>query len=234
MDHSVYNELPDDPEAAFLYLVDLYWTDLVKEEEQWGGHDGPPNSVYIDFMSQVIAAKYELEITEALSNWETPHPGDFSHDTYLAFRMDLLTFQTKLKIRHGRRSKRFSVRLDTTTKRRIHHFINKIREIVDASDLPDRKKDALRNRLASLVGEVDRDRTRMEAVGDAFVYFSGVIGESAKQLEPVRPLIHSIAGLIHGDKVQVESEPQKLPPPPKQITVSKPQQSRSLADEIPF
>ena len=46
----------------------------------------------------------------------------------------------------------------------IHGLLNRIRKIVNAADLPEDKKNAIYDKIASLQAEVDRSKTRFHVV----------------------------------------------------------------------
>lgn len=76
-------------------------------------------------------------------------------------------------------------RLNEDEKKRLHHNIDKLREIVGKSDLSDRKKNALYGRLNDLAREVDSIGTKT----DRFFAFAGdiafVLGDMATKSKPL-------------------------------------------------
>lgn len=73
------------------------------------------------------------------------------------------------------------------------------------------------------------------------IEMTGVLGEAAENLEPVRRIIDSIAGLIWGAKHAERTKQLPSPAPRKQIPGPKPAppkrpgvKRRDMDDEIPF
>jgi uncharacterized protein YoxC len=69
-------------------------------------------------------------------------------------------------MRHARRVRRYSVALDASTRRKIRHYLEQIKEIGDRLDASERKKERLYDKINALVEEVDKDRTRFDAAMD--------------------------------------------------------------------
>jgi chromosome segregation ATPase len=174
-------------------------------------------------------------------------PGAFSHDNYLRFRNDVVSYRTAIQIRYGKRTKSFSVRLDATAKRTIHHYLAQIRELLTELPMEDRKRQRLFDKLAAFQNEVDRDRTRFESFAAAIVELGDAIGEGSQKAEPLRRLLSSIARVIHGSKeeklkeLRRPVERKQIEPPgpfgrstgPKPPTLQK-SLAEDLDDEIPF
>jgi len=58
------------------------------------------------------------------------------------------------------------------------------------------KRESLLNCLNALQAEVDKNRSRYEVLGAFVIEMSGVLGDAAERLTPVRKLVDSVAGLI--------------------------------------
>ncbi len=83
--------------------------------------------------------------------------------------------------------------LDETEKTIIHSKIANIREIIEKSDLSDRKKNALFDRLSNLIKEVDRNGTKT----DAFFAFAGDLAFVARDFhENSKPLISDFKDIL--------------------------------------
>ena len=114
----------------------------------------------------------------------------------------------------------------------IHGLLNTVRKIVNANIQSESKRELIYKRIAALESEVDRDRTTIDAVFGRFLELSRVVGECAKNLEPlVQKLERVMAALRDG------AEPAPLLPKTEQtqlLTSSKPKLDQDLGDEIPF
>jgi hypothetical protein len=161
-DYDRFNNLPRDPELAFLELEEGYRNDLerlIENSEQSAAIDYHCR----EYMNNVIAIASELGI-EDLRGWEVPNTNIST--AYGAFSTAVKHHVVRFRLRHARRQNDQSVRLTPSEKARIRSYIEKIRTIVEESkDTPAGKKEAVFKLLAALTEEVDRDRTRMEVVG---------------------------------------------------------------------
>ncbi len=84
-------------------------------------------------------------------------------------------------------------RLDPTEKDDLHNHLNHIREIIERSEIPDNKKNALFKKLNELSAEVDRTGTRTDG-------FLGLIGDLGVRLgqfgEDAKPLTKELKSLL--------------------------------------
>lgn len=94
--------------------------------------------------------------------------------------------------------------LNATEKRAIHEHIARIREIIEASNLSDRKKNALFGRLNALSKEVDQRGTRT----DRFFAFMGdiafVVGEMAKEAKPLSDEVKEMVKIVSRSRARRE------------------------------
>lgn len=95
-------------------------------------------------------------------------------------------------------------KLDRTEKENIHSSLQKIRQIIEQSQLPDKKKNALFQKFNALAEEVDRVGTRTDAffglLGDLGIQL-GQFGENAK---PMTNEIKSILRIIMRSRARAE------------------------------
>jgi hypothetical protein len=234
-----FDDLPDDPEEAFLFLESLFRTRCAQQLPDNRDDNYFPAEEYLEYMSRTLAAATELEI-DSLSSWRLPSAVDFSVDDYRNFRRDVEHVRTVLQIRHSRRVKGYSVALDPATKEKIRHYVFQIRAVVDRLDIDEWKKRSLFDKLGAFESEVNNDRTRFEFFGTVVIYASEVLGAAAEKAEPAREWIDSIARLLWGaDTVE---RTKRLPPPQERRRIEPPkerpspqrQNRRSLDDDIPF
>jgi hypothetical protein len=225
-------DLPDDPEHAFvLYerrIRERLHKDLEISENQYA-----VESCQITYMSHVLAAVKALDLG-ILGNWTVPSTSDDVNTYYRNFVTEVDGFTVQFRFRHARRVKQFSVAFDAAAKAKLRHHLEQMREVVDRLDVPDRKREALINRITALNDEIDRDRTRFEA-------FAALVVETSDQMEPLRKWIEPIAGIFRKSKeIEQEREPPRLPSPPKRIGGPKqpqaPQRKKQvdLDDDVPF
>jgi hypothetical protein len=230
--NSIYEDLPEDSEKAFIVLEEHFreeCTDKIREAH----HEERLDVYYMEYIGRVLAAIEELGLATAFLS-PVPSIDEVNYTTYLNFSKDVEHYRTMLQIRHARRAQGFSIKFDHATKEKIKHHLNQIKEIVPKLEISESKRDDLMDKIVELEKEVDRDRTRLEVVGDFLSATTGMIGDAVEELEPIRRFIDSIAGLIWGAR----KEQKKLAPPerPKQIEPPKlDTKSRdNMNDDIPF
>lgn len=111
-------------------------------------------------------------------------------------------------------------KLNSQEKNKIYEHISRIRLLIEASDLPDRKKNALFERLSSLAGEVDQYGTRT----DQFFAFMGdvafVMGDMTKKAKPLIDEVKDMMKILSRSRARQEGvslppgdETVLLPPP---------------------
>lgn len=239
---SLFDDIPDDPELAFLELEKRFRDNLEASIDNTGYRDLHTED-YLRYMSRTLAARTELDLN-VLENWGVPAAPDFSVELYQNFLSDVEHYRTTLEIRHSRRNKGLTVRFDATAKAKLRHYLTQIREFVDTLEIEDWKRDDFYKAIGALELEIDRDRSRLGIFGDFIVKAAEIFGDAAEKAEPARKWIDSISRLIWGAqmKERTESLPiperKELPSPPKQISMTKKRsifsQPRNNDDEIPF
>jgi hypothetical protein len=226
MDSNILQDFPDDDEQAFLRVERAFHDELKKSERDWGQDGPPPATEYIEYMSKTLSAAKELGIEE-FSQWSRPSVNDYDPSHYQDFRQDVVHYRTAIEIRLARRARASSVRLSPADKLTIHHHIGQIRELLTQTPVDERKRARLFDKLGAFESEVDRDRTKMEAFGVAFVELSGYVGEGLERAQ-VFKLLDKIAGVIHGAK---EEETAALPPPGERKQIEPPKDFAKLKRE---
>ncbi|MFS2149637.1 hypothetical protein [Rhizobium sp. Rhizsp42] len=112
--------------------------------------------------------------------------------------------------------------LNQSEKERIHGNISRIREMIGASDLTDRKKNALYDRLNQLASEVDKSGTKT----DRFFAFMGdaafVLGDMATKAKPFTTELKDMIKTI--GKARSRKEGSLLPPGEEVLTLPAPEE----------
>jgi hypothetical protein len=213
------SELPVDPELAFVQFEKIMRGRVQAEEEHAHEHESDPDTYRLEYMNKVAAAAQAFRI-EALSNLSVPRSSTIGyganvHEHYRDFtrKVDFVTIQ--IRIRSAQSNREGSVGLDSTSKARIHHFIQQIREIIQGADLPEDKRDALFGKLNAFAAEIDRSRTRLQAAAAVFIAVCHTIGEGFEKLEPARKWLDSI-GRVLGQAKEGEDRADNMLSPPSE------------------
>jgi hypothetical protein len=240
-DDTEYAELPEDPLGALLSIEQRARTRLERAPSGASGR--------LNYVVSVMAARdeYKLDILDKWTKYTFEGIAN-SSSVFESFQADVDYVRVRYSIAHGREDRRFSVGLETDIKEKIREYLAKIKRLVDKADLDDRKKEALYARIADLENEVDRNRTRFQALAGLFIEVAGVTGEAAEKLEPVRKWLDSIAKFFgfaksHEDaqaQLPAPRHPKKIEPPRKQLpkpdinTHPSASPSDALDDDLPF
>lgn len=228
-----YEDAPEDPALAFIYLEDILRNRI---ERALSLEDVNNTSwIYVTYMSKILAIKKELNL-DILNNWSLPSTERVSFDKYVDFQHEVDHFVTQMQLRYARRQRQYSVALDSPTKAKMRHHLNQIKEIVDRLDASLTRKQALYNKISALDAEINRDRTRFEALADLWISGCAAFGEG---FEHLRPSIEAIGTLMGRAKEKEDEQTPKLPPhqPPKRIEPphkAPAPRGRIVDDDIPF
>jgi hypothetical protein len=192
-----------------------------------------------------VLASVEALGIEAPFDRAPPSINEGDWETYQKFSHDVEHYKTILRIQRARRLQGYSVRLDAAAKEKLRHYLQQIRSTVDTLDVDERKKEALYGRINDLQREIDRDRTRFDAVASLSIAAAGLLGDAIEKSQ-VRGLLNSLERVFWG--AQTEAQQRQLPPPSKPRQIEGPKGERTAAptqreinargtgddDEIPF
>jgi hypothetical protein len=138
---ALYDDLPEDPEEAFLVLEERFRED---RDHKAGDNFDPqqyfPADAYLEYMQRCASAAEELGLGFA-NDLRVPAVGNLHWDSVRLFQGDLHHHLTRLNIRRARRDGGFSVKFDTTAKSKITHYITQIREMILRMELDDWKRE---------------------------------------------------------------------------------------------
>jgi hypothetical protein len=241
-----YTRLPAEPELAFIQLEKKYRADL-HEYLQTSGKNSSDDAHYLAYINQTLAAVRALNLG-ILESWQVPKHNSNLWEAYRDFSAEVEHYLVQIKVQHGRRISGHSVALDTATKLKIHHHIGQIREIVLKLEVLPAKKEALIAKVTALSDEVDRDRTRIEALAALTLEVAATTGEAARRLKPVKGILDTVAKLL-GHAKDAENARPSLPAPQERKRLEPPRSPKSqpsagpswdavkggdLDDEVPF
>jgi hypothetical protein len=218
---TLYADLPDDPEEAFLILERLFRVecDRAISAISIAGQNENTNDCYEDYLVQVLGAIAELGLTPEFDR-PVPQIANVDYETYKNLRKDIKRYCTMLEIRHGRRLQRHSIRFNSATKEKVRHHVKQLRTIFDHLEVDEKKREALFDKLNELEQEVDRNRTRIDSLAALTIEVSDVLGEAVEKTKVLDILDH-IAKVFWGAKSTDENR--RLPPPPRQKRLEPPE-----------
>lgn len=234
-EHNEYLDLPDDPELAFATLHRRKYSVL---EEIWEGDRGGGWYYERRYVDTLIAFD-EVHDLGILTAFRTPPNNDpeFS-DFFQDFRRSAEIASQKIMMESARRLRTGTqdiVVLDAAAREAIHMLVNAIREKLNELAMPESKRESLFNKLNAFAAEVDRNRTRTEALYAFAIEASRAARKVNDELKPVQKSIDRVLDLIEKAKKWRDALPpweerKKIEGPRKRL----PAPERDLDDEIPF
>jgi hypothetical protein len=228
-----FDDLPDDPEEAFLILEE-HFREACDLRLQEAGQDERTDVIHVAYISQVLAAITALGL-EAEFKSEVPSIESVSYNTYLDFNKDVMHYRTILRIRKGQRRQGYSVRFDDNAKRKVHHHLDQVLEIFNRLEVEDTKRERLISCLNDLQAEVNQPRTPYDRFAALSFEVSGVVGDIVDRTK-VLDLLDAVARVFWGAQTERQKQlprpkqPKLEPPKPK---IDRPNRS-DMDDDIPF
>jgi hypothetical protein len=98
-----------------------------------------------------------------------------------------------------------------------------LKGLTNKLEVPQRKREAIINKIIALEHELERERTRFEIVGALIVDAASIAGDVGEKLEPWRKWVDSIARVVGFAKDEEVSNP-ALPGPREQRKIEPPKQ----------
>lgn len=189
----------------------------------------------MEYLVKVTSAAKAFDL-EVLGGWRVFEfdPDEF-HYRFLLFRSEVDHYLNIIQIKNTRRTNTNGVRLNDKEKQTLHSYVEKMRQIIASSSLPDARKERIYEVLAALALEVSRDRTRFERIATFTRNLAGLSKETANGgAMPWAKVFLAFWGVL--DDAQ-QHEQQRLPAPETRKTLpppNKPKTEPNFSDEIPF
>lgn len=135
----------------------------------------------MQYLVKVTSAAKACEL-DVLGNWQVfAYDSDDFDYRFLLFRSEVDHYLNVIKIKNTRRTNANGVRLNDQEKQTLHGYIEKMRQIIASSNLPDPRKERIYEVLGQLGLEVSRDRTRFERVATFTRNLAGLSKETANE-----------------------------------------------------
>lgn len=233
LDQDELDDLPEDPQIAFMTLVRNAQRCLHEETAKLN-----PNDQYewqqIDelrhsFMNVVLAAAKRLEI-EPFMEMEVPTLSAFREEDHRQFRADLDHYLTQLMLDNSIRNKRDSVEILPKSKDRIRTYIHNLRACLEQANMTEAKREALLKKLDQFEQELEKRRLSFLAVTRITLEVLAIPGALWASAEIANRLVANLMQVVAEAKA-AEEETRQLPPiaPPKALSPPR----RSLPPEPP-
>jgi hypothetical protein len=237
LDDDLLESLPDDPDEAFGLLYKQLSKQLAQqryeaEQDQYSAFDltQTQHALLVKMFACIDAFDIKVELDRDAPYERQAFEG-YYRDTISRIEYHI----TKTTLERSARSRVSPTYiLSPALKLEMHHHIQQIRTIIASTLLTDNKRDALSRKLNAFCDEVDRDRTKIDALASALVWVRKEVAQGAKDLEPaiekLDKMFQSMSKATEFLKFPSKENTKRIPPPPKRIEGPK----RDLDDEIPF
>jgi hypothetical protein len=207
-------KLPSDPELAIVTFAEV----VFKHYHNIAGPLADDDAIFIIRFIPVFVEKFGVQIKINI-----PHSDERSQvamevvNQVLAIKPQLIAKKVDAEVSElllsyaATQEETFGIaRLNAEEKQKILNGIEKIRKIIEESGLPDRKKNALYERLSTLIREVNIQGTRT----DQFFAFAGdlafVLGDMATKAKPLLSEVKEILRIVGRSRARQEGI--SLPP----------------------
>ena len=193
------------------------------------------------YMSAVAAVAQECRI----ANVDYPTDTNNFFEAFGQFSLAVQGEVARIRIRSRGMRHPYSVLLTGSTRTKIEHYISRIRDTVERSDLDSTRKERLQNRLDQLAAELSSQRLSFAKTMGILASVLTMTASSVTIAADGQSAVAHIVQLIGHDKESENSAAQRLAPPPKALPApaAKTLPARhwpvrtatvELDDEIPF
>jgi molybdopterin converting factor small subunit len=234
-----YENLPQDANDQFAVLVRVAQTNLARLLDTSSSNDfsSEIRSQFISIISGIAEALGIEGLPRVDSNLA-------DYDKYQMFQVYLAGVVARVRLQGHVVKKPYSVELGRVTRARIQQEIDQLRYFIDQSDLSEKKKSALKDKLDELEEELAKKRlsfARTMAITAAIMASLGGGTTALAKGPEAKETLLSIIRWIGEDKEKEEEERLRLAPPPKalpDLTTSavrpQPAFDSDLDDDVPF
>jgi hypothetical protein len=239
-----YDGLPfDDPERCFVEFENIVRGNMTRMIDENRSNDFD-QAVREQYMATVAAVAAECNIPNI--QFDVSSREDFWPE-FTNFSLAVQGEVARIRIRTLGRQRPFSVQLTTNTRTTIEHYISRIRETVQTSELDPSRKKRIDEKLDQLAAEL---KTSRMSFGKSMAILAAVLatmGSTVTIAAEGRNAVSQIIRLIGEDKETEDAAAQRLAPPPRALPAPlekqrpvdvKPRsglaQAADIDDDIPF
>ncbi|WP_024352252.1 hypothetical protein [Aurantimonas coralicida] len=224
-----YATLPDDPELKFVAVEAVCRRNMNRLIDQDTQVEFD-HLVRAQYMTIVAAAAEELGIARV----EFPDYADEPATEFNRFLRATSAAVARIRLKSGGRNDPLSVRLATVTRGKIEREIQRLRNMIDESDLPKARKAALQGKLDDLSSELRNQRVGFGKTLAILAHVGALMVGTVAVFADAPDAIATITKLLGDDKIAEDAEAQRLGAPPVQQALPAPAKRQELDDEIPF
>ena len=229
------DELPDDPDAAFVQLERICRTRLNEYTSQQDRYEDG-YALRIEYMTIVASAAKSYGVAD----FDMPMEGWENRDFDLVYKRSI-AISTMLTIEAKRARSLGSATLTQGTKERLKKHLTELRSALDAAEFDAKRKKILTERLNSFENELSKEKSSLQNMLVAVALVTAALNQGTGTINGVQDTIiklpetiKSINALLGRDKLaEMESAPDPLPLPPSVTKALPPPKSASSSDSRP-
>jgi hypothetical protein len=138
---------------------------------------------------------------------------------WASFESALSAIRTRIRL-HGRVRAEGSVQLSRVSKFRVEQEVDRLREIIKAADLTEKKKKALNDKLDELIEELRRERLSFAKLAAVVAAVAGALGGTSAALANGPKAMETVIRILHwvGEEKEAEDAEQlRIAAPPKAL-----------------
>jgi hypothetical protein len=232
-----YAALPEDNEQCFVDFEAICRRNMMKMLDRDANDisDGFERTIKSQYMMAVSAVADECGISNL--SIRVVDRNDF-YPEFDRFSLAVHGEVARIRVRKRSVRNRFSVQLAPNTRTKIDHYISRIREAIDGSDLGPDRKQSLYEKLDELTAELGKPRLSfaktMLLLSGVMAGLSGAVTIAADAPDAVSNIVKLI-GLDRETEdaaaLRLTAPPKALPAPAKKAPVTS---STEFDDDIPF
>lgn len=234
-----YDDLPEDDGEAFAKLEGIARSRLhetLMPDEKYFEYEE-----CLRYMNDVSALGHELNVPDLSFD----HEADNMTVEYARFTRSVDFRLTQIRLQRARRIRRNTIAITGPTREKIQHHLERLKEEVTNSNIPEKRKQSLLGRIADFEAELTKRRVNLAAVMTVIALVSSVVHDNAETLVEGPKIVQSISALF-GAAREDEDEAARLLPPPQpfkaipDLRPNQPQTRKSIAapdkhdDDVPF
>lgn len=200
-----FEDLPEDDNDAFVYLESISRARLHESDTDNNG-----NYSYEDIM------RYMNEITALAEEFDIPGINyidefDGYQNEYGRFTRKVETRSAQIRVRRARRARKNSVAISGKGRETIQHYLEKLKAEVEGADLPDKRKRALRDKIAEFELELAKKRFDLVRAMTLFALIATTAHEFTDTLIEAPKLVQLISGKLGAEKLEDDEQAKLLP-----------------------
>jgi hypothetical protein len=207
-----YENLPIDPDACFVALDDICQSNMNRMIDQDTSSDFD-TSIRMQYMTTMAAYAKECGIDEIVSAYTEPY--DFQ--AFASFSLAVKGAVARIRFRNRTANRTSSVLLLQNTKTKIEHYISRLKEAIEQSDLPIHRREALCQKLEELRAELNQPRLSFVKTFTVLSLILAGLGSATTVSADGPTAVTHIMRLIGLDRQTEEEAAHRLAPPPKAL-----------------